>query len=314
METTLVHQHARLGQGDLTAIVQNVVNQVVEAALPALKEAVAASAQAAEPVIQKIVDESIMPKVTLGIVVGMVGVAGISALIGSFFATRGGSKGSKMSGLGVENLAARDGLSSGHSLGGLKMTQSVNSPPVRAKAANGNLVHELRQSARELADELARKRSEMAGSYRPGSPYRPGYMPMNPGTGLGLSRMLVHGDVNPGALVGGGFLGVVAHAGLSRIVLQQGFGTSPMVGDGIVGGAGLILHLLARSSLTLGVAFTTVFPFVVDLVNAGLKAVGVEKAIMAGAQQQAPQRVGTTVTPAPQRSVAELRRQLVPQR
>lgn len=318
----------RLGQTDLTQIVQNVVNQVIEAAMPALKDAVANAAQAAEPTIQKVVDESVMPKVVLGIVVGMVGVAGVSALIGSLFASSGRSSAKKLSGLSGlrsirtnnEDLAAGSGSSSGlKGQGGFTMAPtSVNSPPIRAKAANGNLVHELRQSARELADELARKRAGQANlaahypAYRPSySGYRPGYVPMNPSTGLGAMR-LVNGEVKAGAVVLGAVVAVPVQQLASKVLLQQALGANEMVGDGVTGLAGILLHLVARSSFTLGFGTSLLLPFVADLTNWALVKVGAVKtgaAAMSGARPQ--NRIGQTVTPQrPTQSVAAMRQRL----
>lgn len=293
---------ARLGVEipDLSEVVSNITQQIVNAALPTLKEAVAASAEAAEPTIRRVVNEDVMPKVTLGIVVGMIGVAGVSALIGSLFASSGKSRGAKLAGLGSVEMAAGSGSSSKvKGFGGAIMTEkTVTSPPIRAKAAHGNLVHELRQSARELADELARKRSDggLAGpGYRPG--YRPGYTPMNPASALGAMR-LVNGEVKPGMVVLGATLAVPVQQTLSKILLQQTLGANEMVGDGVTGLAGILLHLVARTSFTLGFGTSLVLPFVADLTNWALVQVGVVKSYTAPLGGMRPQqRIGNSVTP-----------------
>jgi hypothetical protein len=189
---------------------------------------------------------------------------------------------------------------------------SVHSPPIRATAAHGNLVHELRQSARELADELARKRTggaEMASQYRPG--YRPGYVPVNPSTGLGAMR-LVNGEVKAGAVVLGAVFAVPVQQGLSKILLQQTLGANEMVGDGVVGLTGILLHLLARTSFTLGFGTSLVLPFVADLTNWALMQVGAVKSSgLSGVRPQ--NRVGGVVTPQriATQSVAAMRQRLV---
>jgi hypothetical protein len=291
---------------DLSEVISNITKQIVDAALPTLKEAVAASAEAAEPTIRRVVNEDVMPKVTLGIVVGMIGVAGVSALIGSLFASSGRSRGAKLAGLGsvVDNtveMAAGSGSSSMvKGFGGASMTgKTVASPPIRAKAAHGNLVHELRQSARELADELARKRSTDGGlagpGYRPG--YRPGYTPMNPASALGAMR-LVNGEVKPGMVVLGATFAVPVQQALSKVLLQQTLGANEMVGDGVTGLAGILLHLVARTSFTLGFGTSLVLPFVADLTNWALVQVGLVKTFTAPLSGTRPQqRIGNTVTP-----------------
>lgn len=272
-------------------VVKAVVDKVFEASLPKLTEIVAQSAVAAEPTIRTVVREEVMPKATLAIVAGMIGVAGVSALIGSLLA---------------RGKAARSGSSSGHKMEGLRMTQaSVHSPPIRAKAANGNIVHELRKSARELADELARKRSEgLAGpGYRPG--YRPGYVPMNPSTGLGMAR-LVNGEVKPIHIVAGAVIGVPVQQLLSKLLLQQVLGAKEMVGDGVTGLGGVLLHLIARSSFTLGLGTSLLLPFVADVTDWALREAGVVKGPAGLGAVRPPQQIGKVVPRQPV-SVPQLR-------
>lgn len=298
----------KLGQYEyLEPVVKAVVDKVFEASLPKLSEIVAQSAVAAEPTIRVVVREEVMPKLTLGLVAGMIGVAGVSALIGSLLAR--GSRKSGLAGLnGVDEVevvesekAAGNGSSSGQKMEGLRMTQaSVHSPPVRAKAANGNIVHELRQSARELADELARKRS--SGLAGPG--YRPGYMPMNPSTGLGMAR-LVNGEVKPGQIVVGAVVGVPVQQLLSKLLLQQVLGAKEMVGDGVTGLGGVVLHLIARSSFTLGLGTSLLLPFVADITDWALREAGVVK--MAGLGAVRPPQQINRVQPRAPVSVPQLR-------
>ena len=186
------------------------------------------------------------------------------------------------------------------------MTQaSVHSPPIRAKAVNGNIVHELRQSARELADELARKRSEgLAGpGYRPG--YRPGYVPMNPSTGLGMAR-LVNGEVKPVHIVAGAVIGVPVQQLLSKLLLQQVLGAKEMVGDGVTGLGGVVLHLIARSSFTLGLGTSLLLPFVADITDWALREAGVVKGSAGLGAVRPPQQIGRVVPRQPV-SVPQLR-------
>lgn len=306
----------KLGQNEyLESVVKVVIDKTFEAALPKLMEITAQAAVASEPMIRVVVREEVMPKLTLGLVAGMIGVAGVSALIGSLLARGGSRKG--MSGLnGVGEIAvveerekaAGNGSSSGQMMEGLRMTQaSVHSPPVRAKAANGNIVHELRQSARELADELARKRSSgLAGPYRPGyAPMnRPGYAPMNPSTGLGMAR-LVNGEVKPGQIVVGAVVGVPVQQLLSKLLLQQVLGAKEMVGDGVTGLGGIVLHLIARSSFTLGLGTSLLLPFVADITDWALREAGVVK--MAGLGAARPPQQINRVQPRAPVSVPQLR-------
>src|SRR3990167_890069 len=292
----------RLGQTDssLNAIVKAVVDNVMAAAMPTLKDIVAKSAEAAEPTIRTVVREEVMPKVTLGVVAGMLGVGGIAALIGSFFASRtkaagSGSSSRKMSGLE-----------------GVHMTQaSVHSPPPRAKAADGNLVHELRASARELADDMARKRQgQLAGgpgAYRPGA-YKPGAYRPDPGLGLALVR----GAVDPGTVIAGALTGVPLQQILSNVIFQKTLGAKPMVADGVSGLVGVLGHLIFRTSFTLGLGTSLLLPLVADLTGWAMAQFGVNGgAALAGARPP----LQRPAAPPPQRiTVSGLRQQLAQKR
>lgn len=279
--------------------IPDIVKGIVESIKPELKDLVASAAQAAEPTIQKVVREEVMPKVTLGLVVGMIGTAGVAAVIGSLFAR--GRASSRMSGLGFSgSQAAGGGLPS--SLSGLTeelMTQkSVGSPPVRAKAANGNLVRELREDAKSLADDLARKRAAgLAG---------PAYRPGNPTAGLALGRALVEGPVSAGGMVGGALAGVPTYFVTSRILLQNVLGANERVGDGVTAAASLVLHFFARTSFTLGFATSLTLPIVADLIDYAMTKTGVGSIGLSGTKPQ--QKIASQQKP---QSVAGFRQNLL---
>lgn len=144
------------------------------------------------------------------------------------------------------------------------MTQSVNSPPSRAKAATGNLVHELRRGAHDLAGDIARRRAMMM---------RDRYA-VNPGVSLGMTR-IIRGSVEPGAILGGAALGIPAQQVISQGLLQKMVKASPMVADGVTGVAGTVLHLIFRTSFTFGFGAALLFPFIGDLTEWGLAQLGV---------------------------------------
>lgn len=79
--------------------------------------------------------------------------------------------------------------------------------------------------------------------------------------GLGGMGQLVRGDVKPAYVLGGIGLGVVGQQLVSQIGVQQIAGGGPVLGDGIAAGAGIGLHFLVRSSLTLGVMGAMAAPF-----------------------------------------------------
>lgn len=74
------------GVGDATT--DALLAPVMNAMLPQLKDIVAKSAEASEPMIRRIVVEDVLPKFGMAVVLGML-VGGIAAAaIGSWFATR----------------------------------------------------------------------------------------------------------------------------------------------------------------------------------------------------------------------------------
>lgn len=79
--------------------------------------------------------------------------------------------------------------------------------------------------------------------------------------GLGQVR-LVKGETKPGMVVFGALAGIPVQQTASQVVLQQLMGASPTVADGVTAGAGVAVHLLARTSFTLGLAFSMLAPFV----------------------------------------------------
>lgn len=76
----------RYGVGDATT--DALLAPVTAALVPQLKEIVAKSAEASEPMIRRIIVEDVLPKFGLAVIIGLVGGAVASAAIGSWFATR----------------------------------------------------------------------------------------------------------------------------------------------------------------------------------------------------------------------------------
>lgn len=87
-----MYHDAGMGQDALTAAIMPVADRITAALLPRMKEIVAKSAEAAEPTIRKVVTEDVLPKFGLATVLGLVAGAVAAAAIGSYFATRGGSR------------------------------------------------------------------------------------------------------------------------------------------------------------------------------------------------------------------------------
>jgi class 3 adenylate cyclase len=75
-----------MGQGD--DFFANLTAKIGEKMLPLVKDAVAKASTSAEPMIRRVIKEDVVPKVGLYIVIGLAGLAAVSAAIGSYMATR----------------------------------------------------------------------------------------------------------------------------------------------------------------------------------------------------------------------------------
>lgn len=89
----------------METLVQNMVNPIIAAMTPKLKEAALQASEAAKPAIKEVVREEIVPKVGLAIVLGFVGLAVVSSAVGSYFATRR-NPGRRSYSMGVRRRAA----------------------------------------------------------------------------------------------------------------------------------------------------------------------------------------------------------------
>lgn len=78
-----------MGQSPLDSTITAMTQRAVDAMMPAIKDAIAKGASAAEPTIRKVVVQDVLPKFGLAVVLGIAAGAAISAAIGSHFATRG---------------------------------------------------------------------------------------------------------------------------------------------------------------------------------------------------------------------------------
>jgi len=74
------------GVGD--AMTDALLAPAMNAMLPQLKELVAKSAEASEPMIRRIVVEDVLPKFGTALVISLVAGAAVAAGIGAWFATR----------------------------------------------------------------------------------------------------------------------------------------------------------------------------------------------------------------------------------
>jgi len=67
---------------------EQLVGQITAALLPKLKESAVAAAEAAEPMIRRVVVEEVLPKFGFATVLGLAAGAAIAAAIGAHYATR----------------------------------------------------------------------------------------------------------------------------------------------------------------------------------------------------------------------------------
>lgn len=77
-----------MGQSAIDETVSVLTQRAMNAMMPAIKDAIAKGAEAAEPTIRKVVVQDVLPKFGLAVVLGIAAGAAISAAIGSHFATR----------------------------------------------------------------------------------------------------------------------------------------------------------------------------------------------------------------------------------
>lgn len=76
-----------LGQG-IDSVVGGIADKIVASLMPRMKEVVAQASEAAEPTIRKVIQEDVLPKFGIAVVLGLAAGAAMAAAIGSYFATR----------------------------------------------------------------------------------------------------------------------------------------------------------------------------------------------------------------------------------